>query len=291
MRLKLLLCSVLLISGCTTKFGYNNLDWLVHWFIDDYVDLNYQQREQFDDRMSQALDWHRSNELPKYRTHLVEIQTQVSSGAVSQQQWLGHLHRLRAHWWRTRDHFVEVMAPLGRQLSDEQVVELFYEMDNRDRERREERQALTVSELKAERLDELVERMGKWLGRLSESQLQMLEAHVDKHQSSFYLRMDYRSRVQQAASDLMVARFELADFESRLQNLLKNPQQYQGTELTELRAANRQKFAGLLAALTDSLSAYQRDHLIDELQGLINDVDDLMRGGKRAPNLATTANG
>ena len=31
--------NLMLLAGCSTKFTYNNLDWLIHWYVDDYVEF------------------------------------------------------------------------------------------------------------------------------------------------------------------------------------------------------------------------------------------------------------
>ena len=34
------------VTGCSSKFAYNNLDWLVYWYVDDYIEFSDQQEEQ-----------------------------------------------------------------------------------------------------------------------------------------------------------------------------------------------------------------------------------------------------
>ena len=52
-----LLLWIVLLSGCSTKFAYNNIDWLVNWYIDDYVVLDTQQEKQFDAILDKWTAW------------------------------------------------------------------------------------------------------------------------------------------------------------------------------------------------------------------------------------------
>ena len=279
MKLKLLLIAVLLLSGCSAKFGYNNLDWLVHWFVDDYIDFEGQQKKQFDEKMAVFLDWHRNNELSQYSAHLREMQQQLLAGNVDAEQWAGHLSQLRQHWWRSRDKAAEIMLPLASTLSDAQVEALFDALREKNDERREERAEMSESEQREDRLEDLIEEFETWAGRLSDEQVVMLESFVDSYNSTFTLRMAYRDRIQQAARELMRQRNVLPDFETRLMEMIKNPEQYQG-ELTAARETNRQQFAVLMAEFTSSMTSYQRDYMVGELQDYIDDFDELAAGSE-----------
>ncbi|MCP3673424.1 MAG: hypothetical protein GY829_02975, partial [Gammaproteobacteria bacterium] len=47
------------ITACMgVKFTYNNLDWVIPWYLDDYLSLNDQQEEVFDSQLEALLLWH-----------------------------------------------------------------------------------------------------------------------------------------------------------------------------------------------------------------------------------------
>ena len=49
----------LTLTGCSTKFIYNWLDWAIEWEVADYVDLNRQQEAQLEQMLDEMLAWHR----------------------------------------------------------------------------------------------------------------------------------------------------------------------------------------------------------------------------------------
>ena len=73
--------AALALAGCTSSmltrlaysnasFTYNNLTPMLTWMADDYVDLTDAQEDQVRARLASLLQWHRANELPRYRTVL-----------------------------------------------------------------------------------------------------------------------------------------------------------------------------------------------------------------------------
>ena len=65
-RLILIACSALLLAGCGLRFAYSQLDWLLPWYLRDYVTLNAGQRSELDVRLAGLLDWHCRSHLPEY---------------------------------------------------------------------------------------------------------------------------------------------------------------------------------------------------------------------------------
>ena len=48
MRVLVVFISVMFLASCSSKLAYNNLDWWVYWYMDDYIELKDEQEEKFD---------------------------------------------------------------------------------------------------------------------------------------------------------------------------------------------------------------------------------------------------
>mgnify|MGYP000627303891 FL=1 len=59
--------ALILLVGCSNQMAYNHFDWLVSWYVDDYVELNNQQEEKLQAGLNSLLVWHRQDELPVYQ--------------------------------------------------------------------------------------------------------------------------------------------------------------------------------------------------------------------------------
>ena len=53
---------------------------MASWQLDNYFDLTTQQEEWIEESMRLHLDWHRKEELPRYRNFLIEVQNRGGDG-------------------------------------------------------------------------------------------------------------------------------------------------------------------------------------------------------------------
>ena len=104
MKKFILLICIILLSGCSTKFAYNNASWLVYWYMDDYIELNKEQEEEFDVFFEQWMNWHRTEELPRYAEQLNEIVNDVKTQNISTDRIAYHRDKVRSHWVRAREY-------------------------------------------------------------------------------------------------------------------------------------------------------------------------------------------
>ena len=81
-RLLILLCSALLLGGCGVRFAYSQLDWLVPWYLRDYVSFDAGQRSLLDQRLAARLDWHCRAHLPDYVGLLRDARKEFLGGSA-----------------------------------------------------------------------------------------------------------------------------------------------------------------------------------------------------------------
>ena len=127
-----LLFLILVLSGCSTKFVYKNLDWLTYWYVDDYVDLNQQQKEVFDAYLNDWLDWHRREELPQYVAQLEEIKAEVVKDQMRIERLLSHRDDVQTHWHTLRARVVPDIVSMAPMLESEQIASLFEALEERN---------------------------------------------------------------------------------------------------------------------------------------------------------------
>lgn len=274
-RIALCLLTLLVLSGCSSTFTYRNLDWLVHWFIDDYIELTDQQEQVFDGHMKQWLAWHKSVELPRYRAHLETLREQVANGDMTQQQWLSHFEQGRAHWIRLRDHLSPELAVMAESLSDEQVTSLFKAIEkdiNEDDEKDEE--SKSDAELLEERKERMQDNLKDYIGRLTDKQKQLIEHYAPMFVNSNYWP-DYQRRVTQAARELFEQRQTDPEFSNKLAVLMMNPDIYKIAEHEQVAEQNRRTSAAFLAEALSSTTAKQKRKMLSKIDDLIEDVTDL----------------
>jgi hypothetical protein len=165
------LCTVLILTGCTS-FAYKRLDWLIHWYIEGYVDLTSEQRKILRKKLATPLDWHREEELANYIDILNQIETDLDGDVTADtvRRWADEIFDAAA---RVQRSLLVVSLEFGTQISDEQVEEFVVSLWERQEEM-EEFSARSDAEYADDDYDSLVETLERFLGRLNKEQKAIL---------------------------------------------------------------------------------------------------------------------
>lgn len=277
MRVLLVFISVVFLASCSSKLAYNNLDWWVYWYMDDYIELKDEQEEKFDDYLQNWLRWHKTSELKRYQAQLIEIKRQIKEGRLDSNSVQEHLVGARAHWERVRDEVSPELAQIAKTLDDEQVVTLFAALEKDNKEEEEERkEALEKSE--EERLKDRVERIeetiSERIGKLTSEQKQLVSTYATQFIPTGGEWLTYRRNIQNAARKLFVTRKFNDNFEAELVDLMQNPDSYKSDIYKQSSAHNITVSATLISELFTTLTNEQRETLVENIDDLIDTVEN-----------------
>lgn len=166
-----------LVSGCSNTFVYNRLNWLIPWYLDDYVDLSGQQSRALRQDLKGFLSWHRQNELPFYLRILDEIEHELKDDIDGSDvnRWIGALIEA---YERVEKGAMDWIIQLGESLSEEQISEFYQRLLDKQFAFERRYVSRTDSEYLAEHRDNLAEVLEHFLGPLQTAQMQRLDSAV-----------------------------------------------------------------------------------------------------------------
>lgn len=266
---------LILISGCSSQFAYNNMDWLIHWYLDDHIDLDKAQKSAFDARFSVWHDWHRKNELPRYVDHLTDIKVMLEQGELTTEDINAQFERARDHWKRFRAHIAPDIAALAIRLTDEQIEEMFASLEENNIEDEEERREASPEELQEAFQERFEDQLKNYFGRLTEQQKNLVSAAVTQVVPNRLEWITYRRAVQSAAKDLMLQRHDNPDFEADFLSLLTAPENYQHQQYLSNLEHNREVYADLVMTVYPTLTDKQKRRLTRKIDNFIEDFTEL----------------
>jgi ferritin len=277
MRVLVVFISVMFLASCSSKLAYNNLDWWVYWYMDDYIELKDAQEEKFDDYLQNWLRWHKTSELKRYQAQLSDIRRQIKEGRLDSNTVLEHLANARTHWERVRDEVSPELAEIAKTLDDEQVVTLFAALEKDNKEEEEERKA-SLEKSEEERLEDRIERIeetiSERIGKLSGEQKQIVNSYATQFIPTGGEWLTYRRNIQNAARKLFVTRKFNDNFEAELVDLMQNPDRYKSDIYKQSSAHNMTVSATLISELFSTLTDKQRKTLIENIDDLIDTVEN-----------------
>ncbi|WP_269978861.1 DUF6279 family lipoprotein [Vibrio sp. MarTm2] len=258
-----LMCCLLLV-GCGTKFVYNNMDWLLIEYLEDYVDLNSDQESLIEQRVALLSEWHRSEEIPNYVEHLDELMTLDLKNLTAAQLNVQE-EKLRAHTDRIVKRVAPDLAQLIHKLSDEQVDELMDNIRVRHSKYKAKYSQLNEEEVRQVYAERIAESMENWLGRLTEDQERLVEQWSNDLQITTSDWSDHQTNLRIRISQLLNQRSDLNGTEREMNTLLVESESLYSPKLRSKIEHNRDVATRYIVEIATQASDKQIEHYRKEL--------------------------
>ncbi|CAM5429769.1 DUF6279 family lipoprotein [Thauera mechernichensis] len=262
------LFAAFVLGGCSVRMAYSQLDWLVPWYLRDYVMLDAGQRNLLDRQLSARLDWHCRTHLAEYAATLREAQTTLAADRIGSSDLLPYLARGEG-WWReilaALEDDARVLLPA---LSDEQVDELQQAFERRQREARKEFLGGDDAAQREARIARMEKRLQRWFGRLTTEQRVLIGVWSDALEPTTEAWLDERARWQADVLDALRVRADGAAFAPRVAAFMAPVQDEPTPGYRARQAHNRDRSLVLLAEVFNTATPAQRQRLQRELEGL-----------------------
>ena len=264
-------------SACGPRWYYPHLDWLLPWYVADYITLAPGQKTDFERRLLYTLDWHCRSELPAYADFLREVQQNVDQAGtrLSKQQIREYYSTIRFHYFNLINKIGPEIAPVLASASDAQIEELFENLEARNRELASRYVDPPASEILERRYARMIDRLAPWIGDLNAEQKNLVREWSQDLGPDNGPWIANRRRVQQALQDLLRLRHQDPDFASRFTALIASSTSVQSAAYRRRSALRTTLTIDFLAQLAGTLTARQRDHLKAYLGTLADDFDRL----------------
>ena len=275
MKKHCLILLFILLTGCSTKFAYKNADWLAYWYVDDYVSLNDAQEDLLDEHLKTWLDWHKNSELPAYIAHLKQIKIDIEQGNITPARIAYHNDKVIAHWHSVRAEIVPDLVSLAPDLSEKQVNTLFVELAEKEKEKQKKRAKLSDEKRQKRWFTRTEKSLENWLGDITSSQNKMVKSLYLAQSPSSHLWSNYRARYQTSLKSVLLNIVSGGNDRGKLKSLLLNPETFRSDELNKLNEQNRQSYHDFLYGVFLSLTEKQKQHLLSEIDDLIDDISEL----------------
>lgn len=282
-----LLVGISLLTACSRlDLAYRNLDRLLTWRIDSYLDLNDEQKAWLEPRLDQHLAWHCSTHLPQLASWLDQDRADLAAGGLDAAHFEARFADLRMALGEVSSEIGPTAAGLLQQLTPLQVQQLREQMAEENEKLRREFVEPPLAEQIAKRAETTEERLQPWFGDLDEQQQALVRAWAERRGEQNRLWLDSRERWQAALLQELEGR-RSADFPQRIERLLRERQSYWSEAYRESFEDGERSLAMLLGQLIASADAAQRQRLQESLGALREDIAELACDGATAEAVAS----
>lgn len=270
------LCLAGLLGGCiSTKFIYNQLDWLIVWYLDDFFTLNDEQEAELRRMVTRNLDWVRRAQLPAYAALLRAVEADAGAGRLDADTLELRYQAMLGLWDEFLRHVTPDAVAFLRGLDDQQVGDFIANVDEHNEELWEDFAGESPAERRERREKTAIRGLQRFTGRLSGEQKDLVRRYTDRMYDNSGEWLEGRRDWQQRFHDLVRERPPAAAFTARLQDLLLNPNAADSPAYRRQTEANRRLGFEMVAAVIGQLSERQARRFSQRMLGYAEDFERL----------------
>ena len=270
-----LLIFTLALGACSrVGLAYRNLDVIIPWSLSDYVDMNGEQKDWFNDRLREHLSWHCTTQLPGYLDWLDRLQAMVESNQVTDAALQERTAEAKQAIAETAREITPSAIELLQGLDDKQVAEMNDAFAKDLRKRQQEYVKPPLAQQIKERGERMEKRLNDWLGPLSDTQKQRVVAWTNALGDQNTQWIANRAHWQQQFS-AAVAQRQSAEFPQRIETLLVNRERLWTADYRKAYANTEAQARALFVDLMADSTPQQRQRLLKKIEGVRKDFNDL----------------
>ncbi|MEB0107263.1 DUF6279 family lipoprotein [Pseudomonas sp. MH9.3] len=277
-RLKLLVVLLtlgLVLAGCNrVGLAYRNLDVIIPWTLNDYLDMNAGQKSWFNDTLKQHLAWHCTTQLPGYLDWLDRLQQMVDDNQVTDAALQARTVEAKQAIADVAREITPSAIQLLQGLDDQQVKEMNDALAKDLRKRQDEYLKPPLTQQIKERAERMNKRLDAWMGPLSASQQSRVMAWSTELGDQNTAWIGNRAHWQAQLIDAVKQR-QSADFPQKVQQLLVDRESLWTPEYRAAYAQTEAAARSLIVDLMAQSSAQQRIKLTQKIDGVRGDFKAL----------------
>lgn len=284
-RACVILVAVVMLAGCTVaRLGYEMLPWFAMWQLERHLSLDSAQRQLASERLDALHAWHRQTQMPRYAA-LIESGISRLDAPLTAADLSGWRAQMFSLWQAPAERIAPDLADLALMLRPAQIDRLERRLADSTAELRRKYLGGSETERLEARAERWQERMEWLLGDITAAQRAELRKIAAERPSDEAAWLDER----QARNDRLVRLLRQIEAERPARDraialsrtFLEGFWQSDDPARARRLAANADNGDRVAAAMLNTASRSQRDHMRAKLRDIEQDVMRMMRRAAR----------
>ena len=268
---------LLILTGCGPRLIYPHLDWLIPWYISDYISLDRDQKNLLQKRLLKQLDWHCRTQLPAYAETLRAIGQDFANPnqPIDYPKIQFYFTELMVLWKELIKQIGPDIADILITASDAQINELFENLAEQNLKFRKEYVEIESQKLNENRQKRMIKNLKYWISNLTAEQKETVSAWSTQLVPIAEDWLQHREMIQSEARRLLTERTSSSEFRAKLLDLIVNPELRRSPGYQLKIDANIDLTIKFIIGLDRQLTVKQRSYFLKRIESLAADFDKL----------------
>ncbi len=275
-RLLWIVILCVLAAGCSrVKFAYHQLDWLIPYYVENYIELSDIQDSSLEREVEKLLHWHCGSHLSAYAELLRSANHDFQSGSMDTARLQSILNKIEIYWKEIKQQASPAIAELFLTSNQAQIDEFFAGLQERNSTWLAEYRSQSQEELRRDYQTRMTDELERWFGPLNPAQQQAVVEWSQRFKPLGMEGLEARQQWQEELRRLVSKRDDEQAFTAGIKELFVNPHTGQPVQYLSRLEQNRTGIIKLLADVGEQLNEDQRKHLADKAGSVAEDFDQL----------------
>ena len=274
--LLIIFLTLLSFTGCRfgIKVAYNRADWLIMRQLSDFACLTKGQKSRIESEISGFMAWHRKEELPIYAGYLRELANAFEKGPLTKEDFERAHSIFEDVQKRTGEKVKDVGIDFVLSLSPEQIKCSFENFEEKNEEKLKEL-ALSETEFRKKRKDELVKQTKNILGSVTQQQIDLAGTIMPplSEEKEIYAAT---SRKREHTKKVLLMP-NSAQKRAEIIKLIEEPHALYTEREKQLVEKRRKETKEAMWKLNNTLTPKQRQNIVKQLNNYAKAFEDLSK--------------
>jgi hypothetical protein len=265
------------VASCGPRYIYPHLEWLVPWYISDYISLDDRQKNMLMDRLQKQLDWHCRTQLANYAQLLRAVGRDFESAArpIEYSRLQFYMQKLMALRRELLQQIAVDITDLLQTASDAQVKELFDNLKAQNKKLQAQYVDLDPLQLDENRRKRMVKRVKYWISTVTREQQDAVSSWSSQLVPIAGDWLKNREFIQAEARRLLARAKNDPASEKSLQELIADPERMRTAAYQKATDLNTDITLKFIMRMERLMTPGQRSFFIKRIESLAADFDKL----------------
>jgi hypothetical protein len=275
------ICVSSLLSSCSSiQLGYNQIDFLLKWRIDDFIDLTTDQSQFYDQAFPLVIKKHRQEELPKVLQKLRSIRSKLDQ-ALRVEDGVTIVKDVKSLAKDSIYLLIDDASTLALMLQPKQIAYMENALNKSNKKFQADFLKGSPDERLEKRIEKVIERTESFAGDLSKSQKASIKEIAKEHlldmENVYQTRLYKQQLIIKTLKKIAQEQPSHAQTKIMITQLFLEIEQGSTPEQKEFEKNRDVQSGTILAKITQLFDDQQRKKTQAKLRSWENDVQSLMQ--------------
>jgi hypothetical protein len=257
--------ALLAATGCNKlRLGYEYVDWLVIYSVEDNFDLDKLQRSRFKEDVSGYFKWHRKSMLPVYAAYLDDVADSVRTGLKASQIDSGYA-RYESLRRQTLEPIIDKALVLLVSLTPDQIDGWMEHQKKKNQKLRKDFSG-SLEEKLDHRAGKIIDEMEDWTGRLTADQKARIKVLNHTLPWNGILWLDWREKIEDRIADLLKKHGPQDELRHYLEDYYLHPEKLRSEEYQTRFHEFEIKLRIMILMIHNILTPQQKQQFITQVE-------------------------